>query len=1113
MANSLYDLFIRVSAQDAASGVLGNIQSKVSTLAGRMANFGLASAGLQTMASSLSEVSGKFTEYEADLAAVGAITGQTGKELEKIGSDARQLAKDFGGSASDNLKSFQGILSKFGVDQFKAAPEALATIARNINTLSAASGDSAAQSMDVIANSMLQMGINTNDAGLAAKTSSEYINILAGSAQVGSAEIPQVGAAILQAGVAAKSVNMNFLETNTALQVLGKGGKYGSEAGVALRNVLNLMIKASQPAEAAMAKLGTSSSELGQLLTDPSKGLNAAMKKLQEGMAKLPNDAERAATWAQIFGAENSAAAGILRDNTTTYDEYRAAIKKSADEGSAYSQAQTRMDTSATFAARAQAYFNDVLISGGSAIGKYGTAAISTFNSIVPTLTGIAGLKQLIPPTAFESIRTAAAPVFSSLAASAGSAAAGMRTAFSNGLLSMRIGWANFGNTLKNASLSGVWSSISSGSAQALTAVRGGLTSGISMLTQFGGAQMTALRASSLFSGGISGFASTIGGGLMTGLRSAISGIATMNMAFLTSPVTWIAIAIAGAAFLIYKNWGAISGYFSGLFEGIKGAANGFMDGLSAAFAAPWAILQEVGAAFKPIFDAVSKLFAPVQAVSGAASGAGKQFAWMRDVGVVAGQYLGTAFRVIATPILYIIKLVGETIGILTGLTTSGSAMAMVLAGAFTAIVAPIQLVMNGVWQLFQFIQAIFSGTSLKEAGVNMIMGLWEGIKATWEKLVGGVKGLVSGFMGLFSGKKEEQKAAPPPQPEQKAASAPPPKPQVAPPIVAPPSVAMPKMAANKAAIPSLPVAAVPGTEPEKGMTGSSFDVMRRFGPKRAPELAAEVYKRTQHDIGRGKLTESNGDVKITENSSADDIIKYLGTKRANNMAKGLLSNPTFIANEDTKKLAGTALADGDAAKAQGVREKEGAKAAAKAAKTAAKEQAKAEKEKAKAEKAASKEEAKLAKASGKKAAETKADDLKAAVEKMPETTIKPQVTAPVDIAPKTIAEAMPNLGSLFSLPQNLGLDNIVRDIIPPLVKSTASSIPLPAPLAPANGNEVAVNFTVNLTITPSQSSSESEAEAIAEQVKKVLREMSPELSRAVEEALQRDRRLQFSSF
>lgn len=55
-----------------------------------------------------------------------------------------------------------------------------------------------------------------------------------------------------------------------------------------------------------------------------------------------------------------------------------------------------------------------------------------------------------------------------------------------------------------------------------------------------------------------------------------------MSMALLTNPITWIVLAIAGAALLIYKNWAPIAGFFTGIWSTIRTAFNGGIKGISA---------------------------------------------------------------------------------------------------------------------------------------------------------------------------------------------------------------------------------------------------------------------------------------------------------------------------------------------------------------------------------------------------------------------------------------------------------------------------------------------------------------------------------------------------
>ncbi|MBL7997735.1 MAG: phage tail tape measure protein [Candidatus Kapabacteria bacterium] len=356
-------------------------------------------------------------EYEATLAAVGAVTGQSGDGLTKLGDGARELAKEFGGSASDNLKSYQGILSKLG-PQVAENSEALKSMGTTVNTLSAASGDDAATSMSALVDTMLQLGLTTGDAAKDASTMVKVGDALAVSAKVGAAEIPQVAQSMLQVGVAAKGAKLGLEGTVSAIQVLSVGGKTGSEAGVALRNVLGMIQKASGPAEAAMGKLGTSSKELGQILT--TQGLGAALEKIQGGMNTLGSAAEKNATLMEIFGTENASAAGILLDNANLLDSYKSQIEAGVQAGAAgtdgmVAQANARLGTAEAITKRIVAQVEDVFIGISQTMGSGVSAALTATAQLAPTITSLAGIKSIIPEGAVDSIKNFALNILTKL--------------------------------------------------------------------------------------------------------------------------------------------------------------------------------------------------------------------------------------------------------------------------------------------------------------------------------------------------------------------------------------------------------------------------------------------------------------------------------------------------------------------------------------------------------------------------------------------------------------------------------------------------------------------------------------------------------------------------
>jgi TP901 family phage tail tape measure protein len=378
--DSFDNLTINPKVEIDPKAIAGQVQSSFKdAFAGGVIGGIVAQAG-QVLQQGLADAVAAGSNFENALQSVSAVTGVTGTGLDDLGERAKNLALQFGGSATTQLEAFQTVLSKFGPDLAKT-PEALGTVAESVNLLGKAAGLDAKASVDALSNSMLQFGVDASDPAKLAQESGRFINVLAASAKVGAAEIPQVADAILQAGVAAKGANLSFEETNAAIQQLAVGGKVGSEAGVGLRNVIGLLIKQGGPGEEALSKVGLSAQELGKTLT--TQGLAAALEQLRGGVDKLGSDAEKAAFKATLFGSENAAAAGILLDGV---DNIKAFTEGVTGTEEALTQAAINSDTLAARFDKFKAAIEVGLINAFQALAPLVKAVFDNFDVIGPIL-------------------------------------------------------------------------------------------------------------------------------------------------------------------------------------------------------------------------------------------------------------------------------------------------------------------------------------------------------------------------------------------------------------------------------------------------------------------------------------------------------------------------------------------------------------------------------------------------------------------------------------------------------------------------------------------------------------------------------------------------------
>jgi TP901 family phage tail tape measure protein len=132
---------------------------------------------------------------------------------------------------------------------------------------------------------------------------------------------------------------------------------------------------------------------------------------------------------------------------------------------------------------------------------------------------------------------------------------------------------------------------------------------------------------------------------MVTGIRGISAAMGVLSGVLLTNPLTYIVLGIAAGGFLIWKYWKPLSGFFRGLFAGIK-------EGL-----APLKpVFQELGKAAAPAFNVIGAaariVLAPLKAVWGAIKGLLKP---VDDVGGGA-EKMGVRFgRVIGTMVSLVV--------------------------------------------------------------------------------------------------------------------------------------------------------------------------------------------------------------------------------------------------------------------------------------------------------------------------------------------------------------------------------------------------------------------------------------------------------------------------
>ncbi len=267
--------------------------------------------------------------------------------------------------------------------------------------------------------------------------------------------------------------------------------------------------------------------------------------------------------------------------------------------------------------------------------------------------------------------------------------------------------------------------------------------------------RIAAVALSSQLAGGPMALLGQVGRATLLSLAGAAR---AFGLALLTTPIGWIAAAVAGLAFLIWKYWKPIKGFFVGLWDGLKTGFQPVMDTLRPALAALRGAFGNLMTAIQPLMPLLKVLFFPILLpVKLVVEGVKMLWGWLKnlftpveDVGN-AGRNMGEKFgKGIAGVLTWGAKLLAEFLKLPARMIQIGADIINGLVGGLTEGWAKLSRsvgeLASGIKDKFKAMLGIHSPSRVfMDFGLNIGEGAAQGIT----KALSGVQGAAGKMAGV----------------------------------------------------------------------------------------------------------------------------------------------------------------------------------------------------------------------------------------------------------------------------------------------------------------------------------------------------------------------------
>lgn len=681
-----------------------------------------------------------FIDFDSIITGAAAKAGATTEEMEMMRQKASQFGADFPISATQAAE---------GMDRLAAAgydANQVVGVMPSVITAAVASGEDLATTSDVVSNALNIWNLKQGDIAQNAMRVADVVQMASNKSSLGMADF---GLAMQYAGAPAATLNVSIEQLATAMAIMKNNGIEASTIGTSLRSVFSRLSEPPKPAAEAIEALGLQVKDAsGNFL-----GLQPIVEQLRGKILNLSNTEQVA--YAKALAGEE-AYSGLLALVKTAPEEYQA-LQNAMDSATGSSQAQFEV-----MKGTLKNSIDGMLGSLESLAINFGSVLTPQIRAMMDAIGGFADMINTISP---ETKLLIGDILMGTVAFTGFTLAAGKAVSIGGGIVKLYgdIGRAAMGGSIHNKALQfavlntanayktlkdtvialkttqngnslPVFTNISTKIKSEYDKIRAlkwaDITTAIvnampknpisfiktTVITRLQKIRTSAILATEsllrmyrtfYMSKAMESFANGIGKA-----TKSIFGLVKASFAFALTPLGIALIAIAGAAYLIYKNWDMVGPYFISLWKRIETALIGAWNKIKPAWDSLMNVIPKLKIAISPALVALDNIF--TMAING--QGAFEPLiAVLQIVASIFGGVLVGAFIIAANVLVgTVVAAINVAAAIITGFLGVLEGIITFLTGVFT-----------GNWEM-----------------------AWQGIVKIFDSVFSAIKGIADGILG-----------------------------------------------------------------------------------------------------------------------------------------------------------------------------------------------------------------------------------------------------------------------------------------------------------------------------------------------------------------------------